>query len=121
MPRQLSKAEQEYIVNHSQQLTAEEIAADMPGVGAKTVQKFIDENVLEQQRQGETQDERQKNIQKKSKLTAGKLMGRDPSRGIAVMTEAASELSDARRQTSKTPEKVRGDRIHVIDQSKRTR
>jgi hypothetical protein len=119
MPRQLSKAEQEYIVNHSKDLTAAEIASDMPGVGAKTIQKFIDESVLEDQRSDETQQQRQATLQKKTKLTAGKLMGRDPSRGITVMTEAASELSDSRRPVHQKTA-IRSERIHVIDKNRKS-
>ena len=125
MKRKLSKAEQEYIERNHTTMSAEQLCADMDGIGVKTVQAFIDTNIMTKGSREDTHEERQEELQKKTGLTAGKLMGRDPFRGIAIMTEAASELSDARRNLNQLSQdaiaKKQADRIHIIDKSKKVR
>lgn len=121
--RQLSRAEQEFVKANYDKMTSEELCEDMPGIGPKTIEQFIESSVIPKAKQDETPQERQEELQKKSGLNVGKLMGRDPTRGIAVMTEAASELSDARRivntPTNDDTARKRNDRIHVIDPAKK--
>jgi len=125
MPRTLSQAEQDYIINHHDKMSPEAMCADMPGVGPKTVVQFIETSVIPEVVPDETPKERQKKLQKKTGLTAGKLMGRDPERGIAVMTPGASELADARRVINvpsiDKAARAKPDRIHVMDDSKQVR
>jgi len=55
-------------------------------------------------------------------LKAGDLMGRDPERGIAVMTPGASELADVMRITNRpSHEEIarNSPSIHVMDPSKK--
>lgn len=94
MPRHLSEIEKKYIQEHYLDQEAEEIAVQIKGVGPITVQQFID-TLPPRPEPNETPDERHRKLQG-STIPSSRLMGRDPARGIAVMTEAASELSDAR-------------------------
>ncbi len=123
--RQLSRAEQEFIKANYENMTPAELCEDMPGIGPKTVEQFIETSVMTKAKQDETPEERQTEINKKRGLTAGKLMGRDPARGIAVMTEGASELSDARRTvnvpTNDDVARKQSDRIHIIDPANKVR
>lgn len=120
--RKLSKAEQEYILKNYENMSAEEMCSDMHGIGTKTVQDFIDENVLPEVNPSDTAEERHEKIRNAKKITAGKLMGRDPERGIAVMTSAASEVSDSRRR--RTHDEVVRDnqnRVFIMDKNKKAR
>jgi hypothetical protein len=125
MARELSKAEQEFITAHVNDMSPEELCADMPGVGPKTVEKFIETSVMPEARPEESPEERQQELQKKTGLTAGKLMGRDPERGIAVMTPGASELADAKRIVNvpsiNKAAREKPDRIFVMDPNKKVR
>ena len=125
MPRELSKAEQQYIETNHDKMSAEEICADMPGVGVKTVEKFIETSILPEMKANETPEERSENLQKKTGLTAGKLMARDPDRGITAMTPGASELADVRRLANvpSTDKAARSqpERIHIINKGKKAR
>jgi len=123
MPRELSKAEQTYIEANHDKMTPAQICADMPGVGTKTVEKFIETSILPEMKQDETPEERQETLQKKTGLTAGKLMARDPERGIVAMTPGASELADARRKVN-TPTKKQAaqrqeGRIHIMNKNEK--
>ena len=125
MPRELTKAEQEYALAHAGDTSVEELCADMPGIGAKTLQKFLDANTMPEEVHNESTEERQQKLQKATGLTAGKLMGRDPERGITVMTPGASELGDARRahlaaSNDKTA-RANNSRIHIMDPKKKAR
>jgi hypothetical protein len=125
MPRELSKAEQEYIRQNHDKMTPEELCEDMPGIGTKTVEKFIETSVMPEVNPDETLQQRQEELQKRTGLTAGKLMGRDPERGVVVMTPGASELADAKRvvnvPSNDKAARAKGDRIHIMDPSKRVR
>ncbi len=121
MPRELSKAEQEYIKSNHSNMSADDMCADMPGVGPKTVENFIETSVMPEAQRGETPQERQDKIKKKTGLTAGKLMARDPELGIAAMTAGAAELSDIRRTSNAETAKAQNSRIHIMDPSKEVR
>jgi hypothetical protein len=125
MPRELSQAEKDYITKNHENMSAEEICADMPGVGPKTIATFIDSGIMPEPKRDETVEERREKVQKvgRTGLTAGKLMARDPKRGIAVMTQGASEMSDAMKHLNhssvdKTAENNKG-RIYVMDPKKK--
>ncbi len=127
MPRELSQAEKDYITNNHKKMSPEAICADMPGVGPKTVMDFIENGTMPEATRDETPEEHIAKVQKAGRagLTAGKLMARDPERGIAVMTEGASQMSDAMRVVNvpSNDKKARAqtDRIHVMDPNKRVR
>ncbi len=122
MPRELSKAEQAYILANYQAMDNADICGDMPGVGVKTVEQFLEANILPEASREETPEEHREKVRKRTGLTAGKQMIRDPKRGIAVMTEGASEIIDAHRPIN-TPDKKRAavqnnDRVFIMDPSK---
>lgn len=127
MPRELSQAEKDYITANCKKLSPEAICADMPGVGPKTVLDFIENGMMPAEVQDETPEERQQKVQKAGRagLTAGKLMARDPERGLAMMTEGASEMADAMRVvTVPSNDKLarqKTDRIFVMDPKKKVR
>jgi len=127
MPRELSQAEKNYITTNHEKMTPEAICADMPGVGPKTVSNFIDESIMPEATRDESHEELQEKVRKagRSGLTAGKLMARDPERGIAVMTEGASQMSDAMRNvnvpTHDKSVRAQKSRIHVMDPDKKAR
>jgi hypothetical protein len=127
MPRELSQAEKDYIVKNVDNMTPEAMCVDMPGVGPKTVKDFLENGVMPEANRDESAEERTAKVQKAGRagLTAGKLMGRDPKRGIAVMTPGASEMADAMR-TVNVPSndksaRAQPNRIHVMDPAKRVR
>lgn len=119
MPRELSKAEKAYIIANHNELTAEVICEDMPGVGKKTIEQFIETSVMPNATREETAEEYHKQVRKRTGKTAGELMARDPKRGIAAMTEAASSFADAKCSTKNTP--LQNNRVHVMDPKKRVR
>lgn len=123
MPRELSQAEKDYITANHEQMSPEAICADMPGVGAKTVESFIETSILPAEVRDESHEERQKKLRKCTGLTAGKLMGRDPDRGIATMTAGASQMSDANRgknmPTHTDAVKAQESRIYIMDPDKK--
>jgi hypothetical protein len=121
MRRQLTKVEKAYIDQNHATMSVDELCGDMQGVGPKTVQAYIDDEVLPKKQNTENMDEYHSQIQKRTGLQAGNLMGRDPSRGIAVMTEAASTVSDAHRGKNTKTAATSKDRIFVMDPSKPTR
>jgi len=127
MPRELSQAEKDYITTNVKKMSPEAMCADMPGVGPKTVVDFIDNGIMPEANRDESHAERTEKVQKagRSGLTAGKLMGRDPERGVVVMTPGASEMADAQRVVNvpSNDKKARAqpDRIHIMDPSKRVR
>jgi hypothetical protein len=102
MRRALSEAEKVYIMDNYQDEDVQDMANKMHGVGTKTIQKYVDE-LPPTPVQGETTQERQRKLQS-TKVSGSKLMGRDKEKGVTVMTEAASELIDARKVLA-TPEK----------------
>jgi len=127
MPRELSQAEKEYITKHHKHLSPDALCADMPGVGPKTVKAFISGEMIPEADPQESTEERHEKVRKAGRagLTAGKLMGRDPERGVVVMTPGASEMSDAMRtvnvpSTDKSA-KAQPDRIFIMDPSKKAR
>lgn len=125
MPRDLSRAEKEFITANHDKMSPDEMSKDMHGIGPKTVKEFIETSVMPEAKRDETPQERQEELQKKTGLTAGKLMARDPARGIAAMTPGASELSDAKRNLNvpsiNKAARAKGDRIFVMDPSKKVR
>ena len=125
MPRELSKAEQAYVTDNHGSMSAAELCADMPGVGPKTIQAFVDTSVLPEATANESPEERRDTLAKRTGLTAGKLMARDPERGITAMTAGASELSDARRVVDvpsvDKAARTKGDRIFIMDPAKKVR
>jgi topoisomerase IA-like protein len=125
MPRELSKAEQEYALAHANDMELDALCADMPGIGVKTLEKFLKANTMPEEVPDESSEERQEKLQKATGLTAGKLMGRDPERGITVMTPGASELGDARRahlaSSNDKTARANNSRVHIMDPSKKAR
>lgn len=121
--RKLSEADKQYIENNHDKKSVDELAEGMYGVGAKTVQAFIDSDIIPESKREDTPEERKEELQKKTGLTVGRLMGRDPERGIAVMTPQAAELSDVKRAPSGTDLTARNqsERIFKMDPKKRAR
>ena len=123
-PRKLSQAEKEFISKYHTTMTVEDMCADMPGIGPQTVQEFLDTEVLPEATPEETTQARHEKL-RNTGLTAGKLMGRDPERGIVVMTPAASEMADAKRVVNvpsvDKSARAQPDRIFIMDKSKRVR
>jgi len=113
MPRKLSRAEKEYIDKNYKNMSPEELCDDMPNIGPATVSEYINTISLLN---------KEENIQE-DVFNEGSLMGRDPARGVVVMTQAASELSDARRITQKEIDEaimnLNKDRIHIIKKEKK--
>lgn len=127
MPRELSQAEKDYITTNHEKMSPDAICADMPNIGPKTVSDFVENCIMPEANRDETPEERREKVQKvgRSGLTAGKLMGRDPKRGIAIMTQGASEMADAQRvvnvPNNDKAARSKPDRIHVMDPNKRVR
>ena len=127
--RELSQAEKFYI-EHNADKTDTQLASTMPGIGPKTVAKFRSELPPESEEKTtspkttETPEERVERLVRGPK--AGEMMGRNEN-GAVVMTEAASEILDARkavRGTTMTKEEYKKNnrnRIHTIDPNKPTR
>jgi len=115
MPRELSDIEKKYIEENYLSESAKSIAGKIKGIGEITVQAYIDE-LPPPVNSEESAQERQRRLQM-TKVSGSRLMGRDKDRGITVMTEAASELIDARRtvalpKPSKEMKKKHSDKIH---------
>jgi hypothetical protein len=105
-------------------MSPEAMCADMPGVGPKTIQAFIETGIMPEASRDETPEEHLAKVRKAGRagLKAGDLMGRDPDRGIAVMTEGASQMSDAMRNVNVPSHdksvRKQGNRIHVMNPDK---
>ena len=127
MPRELSQAEKDYVTKKHESMSHEAMCADMPGVGPKTISDFIENGIMPEADRNESHAERIEKVRNTGRagLTAGKLMGRDPERGIVVMTPGASEMADAMRVVNvpSNDKKYRAqpDRIFVMDPHKRVR
>jgi len=123
--RQPSQIEILFIQEHyiKDSLTPGELYAKLPDVDPVAIDKLIEE-VLPKMKAGQTAQERLEQLAK-VKTGAGRLMGHDTTKGIVVMTESASELSDARKTASvSSPDAMarnQPDRIHVIHPEKRIR
>ena len=96
MVKELSKLEKFYIENNTEKKDSE-IAAELPGVGAKTVAKYREslpkkEEEVDVKHTTETREERI------DRLGNGPQTGDFIARqeGISIMTEQASEVADAR-------------------------
>ena len=124
-PRQPSDVEKAYIKEHyiKDRMTPSELYAKLPGVDTVAIDKVI-EDTLPPMRQGQTPQQRQEQLAK-IRSGAGQLMGHDEANGVVIMTEAASELTDARKHASvPSPDSMarkQPDRIHIINPAKRTR
>lgn len=120
-----SEIEKQFILEHyvKDAMTPDQLYAKLPGVDPSEIDKCIS-NVIPKMKQGQTQLERQQQLAKVQN-GAGQFMGRDPSRGIAIMTEAASEMSDARKvmavPSTDSMARAQPDKIKIIDPSKRAR
>tara|TARA_R110002074_G_C12070970_1_gene621844 strand:+ start:123 stop:491 length:369 start_codon:yes stop_codon:yes gene_type:complete len=93
--RELTESEKFYIENN-QNKTDSEISSVMEGVGVKTVSKYRESISTEEKDTGhieETQKERTDRLSKGPK--SGELISR--REGVAIMTQQASEVLDARR------------------------
>ena len=101
--RQLSDVDIAFIEKKYVQMSAGEIASGLPsGIGEKTVQKYIDNN-LEPQMDDPLLSGRSPHplpAKKKSK-TAGDAI--EHYKGSTVMTQTASEISDARKTHNVQP------------------
>lgn len=118
MSRKLSRAEQEFILSNHKNMDVEELCVDMPGIGPKTVQEFVDQ--LPARQEGETEDERRVRVQK-SKFGAGRLMGRDEAGRAVVMTKGASDMLDEKAKVLPNltgQVKSKQDRIFIMDPTK---
>jgi len=108
-----SEIEIEYIKNHTN-LTAEELAEKMPDVDAKELEILL--QALKSQHTTEAQ-----NINSENDFIAGNLMAK--REGVTVMTQAASELADARKTVRVVSdpnfETNNRDKIHVINPGKK--
>jgi hypothetical protein len=121
MARRLTNVERYFIANHSH-LTAEDIRKELKNeVTVGEINRFRKELNLEKENEPESvlkdkTPEEVKEIVSNDEITPGKLLGRRP--GIVVMTEAASELSDAREvlRNKKVPGYFdkHSDKIHRI-------
>jgi hypothetical protein len=159
MPRKLTNLEKFYISGNRDQ-PAVEIAAELPGVGVKTVQKHLqsldrevnvrvpqeekivqaheetskpDEETVREINKIEDPEERKKALAALD-IKAGEFMGRPRDQfgnvkensGVVVMTEAASEVSDANKkelrklQSAKIHSENNRNRIHKIKPGKKT-
>lgn len=123
--RPLSQMEKEFINKHYVQdkLTPDDLYKKLPGVDRAAIDAEIAHS-LPPMKQGQTTNDRQQQLGA-VQGGAGQFMGRDPSRGVAVMTEAAAELADARRVMAvpsvDSMARAQADKIHIIDPSKRAR
>lgn len=126
MARKLTTIEKCYIENN-RNLSINEITKEMPGVGPKTIKAYIEslppviaevktddkgKSIL----QNKTEEEQKAIVNDTDAHRAGNLMARRD--GIVIMTEAAAELSDARRKL-RVPQDPKlqaknADRIHRI-------
>lgn len=122
--RPLDEIQKEYIREHyvKDKLTLEDLAKKMPDVDLNEIHQFLN-TVYQPPKPDQPVQDRQ--TQMAGMPAAGQFMGRDPSRGVAVMTEAASEIADARRVVAvPSPTEMarkQPDRIHIIDPTKRVR
>lgn len=113
--RELTVVEKEYITTHYQDKSAADMAKHMHGIGAKTVQNFIDNEIMPESEPSETKKERHTKIKEKKGLKAGNAFARN--NGSVSMTQTASEISDAKRKGMSDEEFVKkyGDRIYKIN------
>ncbi|SVD79387.1 uncharacterized protein METZ01_LOCUS432241 [marine metagenome] len=124
--RELTHAERFYIENNSDKTDAQ-LASTMPGIGPKSIAKFRNDLPTETKKEkdvikkAETPEQRVNRLARGPK--AGELMARNKN-GAVVMTEAASEILDARKvmsgtqQTKEEYRKNNRNRIHTIDPNK---
>jgi len=93
MRKKLSKSDEEYIMNHREDLDVQALMKHLDAA-EETVQEYLD-TLPPPSEPGESLEERRRKLQSTT-VGVGKMMARDPKRGVVVMTEAASELADAR-------------------------
>lgn len=107
MPRQLTDVEKFYIENNRDK-PAGELAKKLEGVGARTVQKYIDalpepEPVQEKQEASDIKLPKDADERAKLGLRAGQAIvtsrtdKRSP-KGVTIMTEAASQIADENKK-----------------------
>jgi len=122
--RVLTEVEKQWIQEHyiKDKLTLDELAKKLSGVDLNEIAAFI-KTVYQPPTPNQPAQERQ--AQLAGMPPAGQFMGRDPARGVAVMTEAASEISDARKvvavPSNNELARKQPDRIKIIDPNKRVR
>jgi hypothetical protein len=120
--RELTKLEKFYI-EKSPELSDAELASDMAGIGPKSIASYrktlpsaIPKDTTEAKIE-ETEFERIKRLA--GGPQAGTLLARQP--GVVAMTQAASEVSDAKnivrgtKMTKAEYEKINNKRIHTIN------
>lgn len=128
--RELTLVEEDYVKNNRDKTDAQ-LSSVMPGIGPKSIAKFrkalpeveVDADEVLAERD-ETPHERVERLGNTGP-TAGKMMARQD--GIVMMTEGASEMSDARNVVKGIPltkaqfAKNNRSRIHTIDPNKKSR
>jgi hypothetical protein len=158
MPRSLSNVEK-FFIEGNRDRSAADIAAELPGVGVKTVQKHLqtldrevnvrvpaEEKIVQAKEDNRPDAEQVKELneiddpeeRKKAiaelNMKSGDFMGRPrdefgnvkENSGVVVMTEAASEISDANKkelrkaQAAKIHAENNRTRIHKIKPGKKT-
>ena len=119
-PRELTSVEKFYIQNNLDKSDSE-ISSQMKGVGPKTVEKYRQEiSEKKQENKNDTDHTEETQKERVDRLGNGPKAGEFISRreGVAIMTQQASEVTDARKivrgQTSMS-EELEGknkDKIH---------
>lgn len=124
--RELSAVELDYIKEQCSKTNFKiaDLYDKLQGVVTKAAIDKAIEECLPKSVPNQTAVERQQALSKVPG-SSSKFMGRDPERGIAIMTEASSELSDARKvlavPSADTIARQQTDRIHIIDPKKKAR
>jgi len=122
--RPLTEIEKNWIKEHyvKDKLTLEDLNRQLPGVDLNEVAAYVN-TVYQPPKPGQPIQDRQSQLA--NMPAAGQFMGRDPARGVAVMTEAASEISDARKvvavPSNDSLVRSQPDKIHIINPNKRAR
>lgn len=132
MARKLTEVEVFYIQNNTNQ-TADQLSKSIKGVGVTAIQEVLNNTTVPSQQdakpakvnesifKGKTDEEVKAIIHNPDEHKVYNNFAR--ADGVTVMTQAASELSDARKvlKVNQPNAKEQKDKIHVIHQNRPTR
>lgn len=110
MKRELTEEQKTFVDENMFSMSNQELCKNMKGIGPKTIQEYINS------KEGKIPaNECASQTTNKKKSRAAELIGRDPKRGITIMTRDASEISDMKTKIkNNAAAKNMESRIHVI-------
>lgn len=121
--RELTDVEKEWIKDHyvKDKMTLEDLATKLPGVDLNEIKEYVEKLYVPPKPEQSFQERQQ---QLANMPPAGQFMGRDREKGVTVMTQAASEITDAKIKTKASTNdmaRAKPDRIKIIDPNRRAR